>query len=271
MKKIVNLLFCLLLVSVFLSGCAYREVPAAEPEAPAETINAEAPAAAAPETAPAVSAPAPAALSAVRVSEAEIVPALMAAEPVRELAVPRESAPAPDSPYAASYAPVLDAIRAGNVFGEWDPSAAEGVVYGYTLDDLDVNGIPELIIGNLADETDNKVYAVFTLSNGQPVSAAFGTDTDSWFLSKAGGLYLRREAGEMNADYVIYSFSGTKLEAFFGCFACDGTDGSAPGYYRVAYGDRHSGTAFDVTREEFESDIESFEATIIPLGALTGI
>ena len=31
MKKIVNLLFCLLLVSVFLSGCGYREVPAAEP------------------------------------------------------------------------------------------------------------------------------------------------------------------------------------------------------------------------------------------------
>ena len=123
----------------------------------------------------------------------------------------------------------------------------------------------------LADETDNKVYAVFTLSNGQPVSAAFGTDTDSWFLSKAGGLYLRREAGEMNADYVIYSFGGTKLEAFFGCFAGDGTDGSAPGYYRVAYGDRHSGTAFDVTREEFESDIESFEATIIPLSSLTGI
>ena len=166
---------------------------------------------------------------------------------------------------------VPGAIRAGNVFGEWDPSAAEGVVYGYTLDDLDVNGIPELIIGNLADETDNKVYAVFTLSNGQPVSAAFGTDTDSWFLSKAGGLYLRREAGEMNADYVIYSFGGTKLEAFFGCFAGDGTDGSAPGYYRVAYGDRHSGTAFDVTREEFESDIESFEATIIPLSALTGV
>ena len=271
MKKIVNLLFCLLLVSVFLSGCAYREVPAAEPEAPAETINAEAPAAAAPETVAAVSAPAPAALSAVRVSEAEIVPALMAAEPVREPDVPRESAPAPDSPYAASYAPVLDAIRAGNMFGEWDPSAAEGVVYGYTLDDLDVNGIPELIIGNLVDETDNKVYAVFTLSNGQPVSAAFGTDTDSWFLSKAGGLYLRREAGEMNADYVIYSFGGTKLEAFFGCFAGDGTDGSAPGYYRVAYGDRHSGTAFDVTREEFESDIESFEATIIPLSSLTGI
>ena len=179
--------------------------------------------------------------------------------------------PPTDSPYAASYATVLDSIRAGNMFGEWDPSAAEGVVYGYTLDDLDVNGIPELIIGNLADETDNKVYAVFTLSNGQPVSAAFGTDTDSWFLSKAGGLYLRREAGEMNADYVIYSFGGTKLEAFFGCFAGDGTDGSAPGYYRVAYGDRHSGTAFDVTREEFESDIESFEATIIPLGALTGV
>ena len=264
MKKNVNLLFCLLLVSVFLSGCGYREVPAAEPEAPAEEIYAEAPVAA-------VSAPAPAALSAVRVSEAEIVPALMAAEPVRELAVPRESAPAPDSPYTASYATVLDAIRAGNVFGEWDPAAAEGVVYGYTLDDLDVNGIPELIIGNLADETDNKVYAVFTLSNGQPVSAAFGTDTDSWFLSKAGGLYLRREAGEMNADYVIYSFGGTKLEAFFGCFAGDGTDGSAPGYYRVAYGDRHSGTAFDVTREEFESDIESFEATIIPLSSLTGV
>ena len=271
MKKIVNLLFCLLLVSVFLSGCAYREVPAAEPEAPAEEIYAEAPLAAAPETVAAVSAPAPAALSAVRVSEAEIVPALMAAEPVREPAVPRESAPAPDSPYTASYATVLDAIRAGNVFGEWDPSAAEGVVYGYTLDDLDVNGIPELIIGNLADETDNKVYAVFTLSNGQPVSAAFGTDTDSWFLSKAGGLYLRRVAGEMNADYVIYSFGGTKLEAFFGCFAGDGTDGSAPGYYRVAYGDRHSGTAFDVTREEFESDIESFEATIIPLSSLTGV
>ena len=260
MKKIVNLLFCFLLVSVFLSGCGYREVPAAEPEAPAEEIYAEAPLASGPETALAVSAPAPAALSAVRVSEAEIVPALMAAEPVREPAVPRESAPAPDSPYAASYAPVLDAIR-----------ATEGVVYGYTLDDLDVNGIPELIIGNLADETDNKVYAVFTLSNGQPVPVAFGTDTDSWFLSKAGGLYLRREAGEMNADYVIYSFGGTKLEAFFGCFACDGTDGSAPGYYRVAYGDRHSGTAFDVTREEFESDIESFEATIIPLSSLTGI
>ena len=82
---------------------------------------------------------------------------------------------------------------------------------------------------------------------------------------------IRREAGEMNADYVIYSFGGTKLEAFFGCFAGDGTDGSAPGYYRVAYGDRHSGTVFDVTREEFESDIESFEATIIPLGALTGV
>ena len=91
MKKNVNLLFCLLLVSVFLSGCGYREVPAAEPEAPAEEIYAEAPVAA-------VSAPAPAALSAVRVSEAEIVPALMAAEPVREPAVPRESAPAPDSP-----------------------------------------------------------------------------------------------------------------------------------------------------------------------------
>ena len=154
---------------------------------------------------------------------------------------------------------MLDAIRAGNMFGEWDPSAAEGVVFGYTLDDLDVNGIPELIIGNLADETDNKVYAVFTLSNGQPVSAAFGTDTDSWFLSKAGGLYLRREAGEMNADYVIYSFGGTKLEAFFGCFACDGTDGSAPGYYRVAYGDRHSGTAFDVTREEFDAAVAELD------------
>ena len=270
MKKIVSLLLCLLLVSVFLSGCGYREVPAAEPEALAQEIYAEEITAEPLAAAPAASAPAPAVLAAARVPEAEPV-TVSAPEPVREPAVPRAPAPAPDSPYMASYAPVLDGIRAGNSQGEWDPAAAEDVVYGYTLDDLDVNGIPELIVGNLADETDDRVYAVFTLSNGQPVPVAFGTDTDSWFLSRVGGLYLRREAGEMNADYVVYSFGGAKLEAFFGCFSSDGTDGSAPGYYRVAYGDRRSGTAFDVTREEFESDIESFEATIIPLGALTVI
>ena len=270
MKKTVILLSCILLLSAFLSGCGYRDVPAAEPETPAEEIPAE-PLAAAPETVPAVSAPAPAALAAGTVPEAEPAAALMAAEPVREPAAPREPAPAPDSPYLASYASVLDGIRAGEVFGEWDPAAAQGVEYGYALDDLDVNGVPELIIGNLADAEDHRVYAVFALSNGQPAPAAFGSEKDSYFLSKAGGLYLRREAGEMNADYIIYSFGGTKLEAFFGCFSSDGTDGSPAGYYRVAYGDRHSGTAFDVTREEFLGDIESFEATILPLGVLTPV
>ena len=274
MKKFLIVLSAVLLLSAFLSGCSYREPVAFEPEEPAESLAAE-PESVSVESAPVVLAAAvyesaPAAAEEIAAA-AEPVAAPLAAEPVREPAVPREPAPAPDSPYLASYASVLDSISAGTAVGEWDPSAAEGVVYGYTLDDLDVNGIPELIIGNLADETDDRVYAVFTLSNGQPVPAAFGTDTDSWFLSKAGGLYLRREAGEMNADYIIYSFGGTKLEAFFGCFESDGTDGSAPGYYRVAYGDRHSGTAFDVTREEFESDIESFEATIIPLSSLTTI
>ena len=280
MKKTMISVLGVLVLSAFLSGCAFRAPDAAEQEKPAAEIKEAKTMGITPVLTEA------AAAEPVRLASAEAEPAVAQTvpapgkeeagepEPVWTPAVPRDPAPAPDSPCLASYEPVLESIRAGTengVLGDWDPAARQDVEYGYTLEDIDMNGIPELIIGNMADAEDNEVYALFTLSGGQPYPVAFASEEDSWFLSRAGGLYLRRSGDEMNSDYTIYSFSGTKLEAFFGCFSSDGSDGSGYGFYRVTYGDRHSGTAYEESQEEFNSDRESFEATIIALEGLAPI
>ena len=84
---------------------------------------------------------------------------------------------------------------------------------GYTMHDLDSNGVQELI---LASDFYNSnyayvIYEIYTLQNGNAVCVTQSRARERYFLLVDGTIFMEGSSGAMYSSWVTYQFSGASL------------------------------------------------------------
>lgn len=84
---------------------------------------------------------------------------------------------------------------------------------GYTMQDLDGNGVQELILASDAYNSNYPyvVYGIYTLHNGNAVCVANSAARVRYFILVDGTVYMEGSNSAFSSCWVTYSFSGTSL------------------------------------------------------------
>ena len=215
MTKRLHIIACILLVLLMLGACGLGQEPAAEP---AVTDAAVTEPAHAPEAGPA---------EAVETPEA----------------VPADEPEGPD--YGEAYRSVLDRYRAAEQAGVSDPRSAyeyevsEWMEYyhgvGYALEDLDGNGIPELMVAGIDPEYDPGpvLFELYTLENGEPVQLLISWARSRNYLLPDGRIYNEGSGGAASSGFVLFRVNGTALEFLEGWWSSNSADYSGETMYHT--------------------------------------
>ena len=145
--------------------------------------------------------------------------------------------------YLAIYAPVLDTYQAfldgaepeemdtterGDyyfVLGETGISelARSGGELGYSLKDLDRNGIPELLIGASGSEyyDETLIYDLFTVEDGVPVRVLASSARVRYYLAEEDLILHEGSGGAAYNMSLLYYLAGSKLELATGIVMAD--------------------------------------------------
>jgi len=82
---------------------------------------------------------------------------------------------------------------------------------GYVLKDINGDNIPELLVGAFDKEeyayTNNELYAVYTLKNGDPVFVLDGRSRSSYSLKDDGSLFYQGSNGAAYSIFGLYRIS----------------------------------------------------------------
>ncbi len=158
-----------------------------------------------------------------------------------------EISPAPD--YLRLYQPVLDAYREHersggglcNWYGDEPGYVHVGISslprLGYMLEDLDGNGVPELILGGCYSEEDfaqnswltpgsyytNLIVDLYTLVDGEPVYLVNSGDRYRYNLTDDGMLYYEGSSGAAYSNVHLYRVDGSVLSLVSG-YCIDGSE-----------------------------------------------
>ena len=81
-------------------------------------------------------------------------------------------------------------------------------VVGYYLEDLDGDGIPELLIGAVGN---NYIYAMYTMREGKPVMVIRGSERNTYQLASDGAFYNCGANGAASRGYNFYTFVNGQL------------------------------------------------------------
>ena len=204
------------------------------------------------------------------------------AEPEQEAEIiPEESAP----DYAEAYAPVFRSYQmwlAGNeptMGGETNRGdyyldlGETGISYlcryvdtlGYTLTDMDGNGIAELLIGSEEEYQEKYIFDMFTLINGAPQRVIVSSERVAYMLYP-GNRILHRGSGGASYNFMgIYRYEGTEIEMTEGVvMAGEDQYFEIVGESENIFSDRLPGDS-PITREEYFARTEKMEATAIAL------
>lgn len=93
-------------------------------------------------------------------------------------------------------------------------SGEEGML-GYRIEDIDGNGIDELIFGESRTERnstwDSMIYDVYTISDGEPVHVLNGCERNRYYFCENGMIANEGFSGAANSNYSYFTFEGSKL------------------------------------------------------------
>jgi hypothetical protein len=242
MKKILPLLLAVLLLSA--CGAASSPAPAAQTATP-EPVRA-------PEAAPAAATP-------------ELSPS---AEPL--------PSPSPETDWRAAYQPVFDcysALKDSVAKGEIDFNSME--IYdltpnfdlltyskaklGYTLQDLDGDEVPELIVGLMTDDFyySNIAAALFTMKDSAP-SLVFTSMARSRYQYFSEGCFLYEgSGGAAYYDVFVCRYSGGEIHEEYGAFH----EGDR-GFFLVTAGGKESGILTEIAEDAFYEYVDKLDRMI---------
>ena len=154
-----------------------------------------------------------------------------------------------------------------------------GAIIGYTLQDLNGDDVPELVLGYARDKHGagyygSDLYAVYTLVNGKPLRAFEGSLKNRLTFLRDDRLFLQATSSAVNHMFGAYVLSPTGepacIDYYFSSF--DEQNPTQPSFYHNTDGrqDKQASEKLNVTTEEFfsRSEIYTHEAAqmeFIPL------
>ena len=179
--------------------------------------------------------------------------------------------------YVNSYASVIQAYKTAYESGNsknpeylWNNGLSEIAAYssnvGYSLKDIDKDGVPELLIAGLGTEdfSEQMIYDLYTLVDGSPVQLAFSYARNRWYLRSDNTLLNEGSSGAANSSCNLYRKVGEELVGFEGVMTYPTEDQSGVRFYfqsgSVSYEprpeDRVIGdTEFNAKWSEYQSSV----------------
>ena len=184
---------------------------------------------------------------------------------------------------AAAYSSVIEKYRTAFETGNsknaeyaWDNGLSEMMAYssavGYALEDLDGNGIRELIIAGMgtSDFSERNIFDLYTLENGAPVQVATSFARMRYYLQSDNSIRYEGSGGAAYTNIVRSRLNGSSLETIEMIFTTEQTaqDGSlyTACYYQEGDSERiPSEKSVEISDEEFRTRWEQMEAdTVTP-------
>jgi len=133
---------------------------------------------------------------------------------------------------------------------------------GYMLQDLDGNGVFELLIGSLYG--DGMIYEAYTLVNGAPTLLFQSSERDRYYLSNAASFYRRGSSSAFDSEESLNTYSGVSVTPVESIWT-EGNAGTGEMYYFHCYGSRYSGTGQQISAEEYTNYSNSMSySTVTP-------
>ncbi|MBO5638551.1 MAG: hypothetical protein J5916_01470 [Oscillospiraceae bacterium] len=200
-----------------------------------------------------------------------------------EPAVQQDFAGAANADDAAVYSSVIEQYKTAfepgnsrNAEYAWTNGLSEMIEYasgvGYALEDLDGNGIRELIIAGLGtdDFSEKNIFALYTLEDGAPVPIAISYARMRYYLQSDNTIRYVGSSGAFHTNIVRSRLNGSSLETIEMIFTTEQTapDGSlyAACYYQEGDSERiPSEKSVKISEEDFRMRLEQMEAdTALP-------
>ena len=141
----------------------------------------------------------------------EQIPTPAATEPGARITLPPDS---PD-PYREVIETYRSVHRTGT--GNFEKGVSELVnsydYLGYCLQDLDGNGVPELILASDGSNSDypNIIYAVYTLHNGNAVCAVRSAARERYYMLCNDAFLMEGSNSAFSSTWVLYRFRDDSL------------------------------------------------------------
>ena len=174
--------------------------------------------------------------------------------------------PEPDGALLAAYEAILERsvevlasggdIETGDgEMGLLEAAYQDADSVGYAVEDLTGDGVPELILGSLEDDT---IFAVYTGDRGEPVLMLEGGYRHPCRYLGGGRFFCSGSASAFNSILASYALSGDGLE-----LTCEDfyfTDESADNMMTVAFFHNTSGVMDPDVSEQLDMDYDGFFA-----------
>ena len=130
-----------------------------------------------------------------------------------------------------------------------------GTGVGYAMEDLTGDGVPELVLGSLEDDT---LYAVYTGDQGEPVLMLEGYCRNRCYYVGRGQFFCSGSASALNSILAAYTLSEDGLELV--CEDFYFTDESADDMMDVSFFHNTSGVMDPDVSEQLDMDYDGFFA-----------
>ncbi len=137
---------------------------------------------------------------------------------------------------------------------------------GYALQDINGDGVQELIIAGINDSTYTEivVFDLYTLENGQPVQLACTSARSRWFLRSDGSVLNEGSNGAGNSIFVVNRLYGSSLTPIESAMTwVEG--GERDGYYHQTDGYNYEPRDYDeyITEQQFTQLITYWESSVV--------
>lgn len=193
-----------------------------------------------------------------------------AAAPVAETEEPTE---APTEPAPRMYGEIMDAYHKALTEG-WDmgkytdnglnymPGMVKDIAkVGYCLEDMDNDGIPELLIGEVGQP---EIFAMYTTVNGAETMVLSAGERSVFWMTSDGFFVNRGSNSASNSGYLLNSFVGGALVFQNGLIFDSNASADAPWFY-TEDSDWDVSNDSPIDTEEAENIVKTLDEDKMPI------